>query len=293
MNRFLKILLPTIAAMLILSACGGGGGVSSTPTEDYPYDGEWVLVWSDEFNQPDQPIDSSSWSFDVGGGGWGNNQKEFDTNRIDNTVQTTDGDNNVLAIIARRENYNGKEFTSARVKTQGKREFKYGRFEARMKLPYGKGIWPAFWMLGANIASTPWPDCGEIDIMENIGKAENNEQSKTYGTVHGPGYSGEHGIGGSYTLPGGAKFYEDYHIFRIDWEPGIIKWYLDNQATPYRTFRTSDVPSGKRWVFDHKFFIILNLAVGGIWPGDPDGTTTFPQTFYIDYVRVYQRQAVD
>jgi beta-glucanase (GH16 family) len=147
-----------------------------------------------------------------------------------------------------------------------------------MKLPYGKGMWPAFWMLGGN----SWPNTGEIDIMENLGR----EPSIAYGTIHGPGYSGAAGPGATYTLPGGAVFSDDFHVFAIEWETNAIRWYVDD--TLYSTKTPADI-SGKTWVFDHGFFIILNLAVGGEWPGNPDDTTVFPQKLLIDYVHVCQK----
>ena len=184
----------------------------------------------------------------------------------------------MLIIEARKEAREGREYTSARLKTEGKKTFTYGRVEARMKLPYGKGMWPAFWMLGGN----SWPDTGEIDIVENLGR----EPSIAHGTIHGPGYSGAAGPAGSYTLPGSAAFSDDFHLFAIEWESNAIRWYVDD--TLYSTKTPADI-SGKTWVFDHGFFIILNLAVGGEWPGNPDGTTVFPQRLLIDYVHVCQK----
>ena len=159
--------------------------------------------------------------------------------------------------------------------------FTYGRIEARMKLPYGQGIWPAFWMLGANFAEAGWPDAGEIDIMEAIGK----EPQTTHGTLHGPGYSGAAGIGKAYDW--GEDVSNEYHIWSIEWEPNAIRWYVDNLE--FFSLTPDDLPPGRAWVYDHDFFILLNLAVGGTWPGYPDETTIFPQTSSIDWVRVYQR----
>ena len=152
-----------------------------------------------------------------------------------------------------------------------------------MKLPYGQGIWPAFWMLGDNIGTAGWPTCGEIDIMENIGR----EPSVLYGTLHGPGYSGGNGINATYTLPSGRKFSDDFHTFAVEWEPNVMRFYVDGLLYKRRT--PADLPPGTPWVFDHPFFIILNVAVGGFWPGNPDATTVFPQQLQVDYVRVYQR----
>lgn len=246
----------------------------------------WRLVWSDEFNGPTgSTVDSGKWSFDIGGGGWGNNELESYTNRLDNS-QLQGG---ALLIRALRETFTGadnitRHYTSARLLTRNKFTLTYGRVEARIKLPYGQGIWPAFWMLGNDIDSAGWPNCGEIDIMENIGK----EPSIVHGTLHGPGYSGANGVTAAYRLTRSQKFSEDYHTFAVQWEPEAIRFYVDSRL--YKTRTPADLPAGKPWVFNHPFFILLNIAVGGDFPGNPDATTVFPQVMKIDYVRVYQRQ---
>jgi len=245
----------------------------------------WKLVWSDEFNGPTgTAVDASKWVSETGGGGWGNHELESYTTRLENALQQ-DGS---LVIKAVREKYTGadgmaREYTSARLKTQGKFSQTYGRFEARIKIPRGQGIWPAFWMLGNDIDKPGWPDCGEIDIMENIGK----EPALVHGTIHGPGYSGANGLGGSYGLPGNPQFADDFHIFAVEWEPKAIRFYVDDHL--YETRTPADIPQGTKWVYDHPFFIILNVAVGGDWPGNPDETSVFPQTMLVDYVRVYHR----
>jgi beta-glucanase (GH16 family) len=247
---------------------------------------KWVLTWSDEFNAPEgSAIDSQKWTAEVGGNGWGNNELEYYTARTQNARQ----EHGSLLIEAIREPYTGsdgvsRQYTSARLKTQGKFSQAYGRFEARIKMPRGQGIWPAFWMLGDDIASAGWPQCGEIDIVENLG----SEPSIAHGTIHGPGYSGEHGIGSPFTLPVGKQFSDSFHVFAVEWEPKQIRFYVDEHL--YATRRPSDLPRGARWVYDHPFFILLNLAVGGNWPGNPDSTTEFPQRMLIDYVRVYRRK---
>src|SRR5262245_59657524 len=244
----------------------------------------WSLVWSDEFNEPgNSPIDLTKWTPEVGGNGWGNQELEYYTNRVDNAYQS----NGSLVIKALKERYTGldnvtRDYTSARLISKNKFTAEYGRLEARLKVPFGQGIWPAFWMLGSNIDSVGWPNCGEIDIMENIGR----EPSIVHGTLHGPGYSGGNGIGGGYTLPGGQRFSDAYHTFAIEWSPNSIRWYVDDQL--YQTRTPADLPAGRTWVYDHNFFMILNLAVGGQWPGYPDSSTVFPQTYLVDYVRVYQ-----
>jgi beta-glucanase (GH16 family) len=241
----------------------------------------WKLVWSDEFEgaQSASP-DSTKWGFDVGGSGWGNQQLEYDTARPENASLSGHGE---LVLTARKESYMGNAYTSARLQTKGKFEHAYGRFEARMKLPEGKGIWPAFWLLGADIDKASWPNCGEIDIMENIGR----EGPRVYGTLHGPGYSGGASIGKPYDLPSGASVSKDFHVYAIEWEDQVVRWYVDDVLFETRT--PKDLPAKARWVYDHPFFIILNLAVGGQWPGNPDANTRFPQQLVVDYVRVYER----
>jgi beta-glucanase (GH16 family) len=245
----------------------------------------WTLVWSDEFDGPrDSAVNSNKWSFDVGGNGWGNKELETYTSRTANS-HLEDGR---LVIKTLKETFAGPDnmtrlYTSARLVTKNKFSVAFGRFEARIRIPYGQGIWPAFWLLGDNIGTAGWPNCGEIDIMENIGK----EPSIVRGTFHGPGYSGGSGVSASYTLPSGKKFSDDFHVFAVEWEPNAMRFYVDKFL--YATRTPSDLPAGTSWVFDHPFFIILNVAVGGGWPGNPDATTVFPQQMLVDYVRVYQR----
>jgi len=197
-------------------------------------------------------------------------------------------ENGHLVIEALQEEFAGKDgkkrdYTSARLKTLGKQSWAYGRIEARMKLPRGQGVWPAFWMMGDDIGVKGWPTAGEIDIMENIGK----EPGTVHGTIHGPGYSGPGGIGGPYTLSNGKVFAEDFHLFAIEWETNKITWFVDDHA--YFSVTPEKLPAGKKWVYDHPHFILLNLAIGGHWPGNPNETTKFPQQLLIDYVRVYSR----
>ena len=247
----------------------------------------WSLIWSDEFEGPNgSAVDSSKWSFDIGGNGWGNNELETYTNRTANAYR----DGGQLVIKTLKETLTGpdgiaRNYTSARLLTKNKFSQAYGRFEARIKIPYGQGIWPAFWMLGDNISTAGWPTCGEIDIMENIGK----EPSIVHGTFHGPGYSGGSGVSAAYTLTSGQKFSDDFHTFAVEWEPNVMRFYVDGLL--YKTRTPADLPTGTTWVFNHPFFIILNVAVGGGWPGNPDPTTVFPQQMLVDYVRVYQRSS--
>ncbi len=256
-----------------------------TLAEAVPLDSErWQLLWSDEFEgAAGTPIDTNFWTCETGGEGWGNNEHEFYTDRVENV--SLDG-NSSLAIVARQETlpdsqcwYGECLYTSARCITKGKFEFQYGRVEARMKLPYGQGIWPAFWMLGGNFDDVGWPNAGEIDIMEFIGK----EPNSVYGTIHGPNYSGGSGIGGSTVFDQPVS--DDFHTFAIQWDESGIHWYIDGER--FLAIPKSAV-GGREWVFDHDFFLLLNLAVGGNWPGYPDASTIFPQTLLVDYVRVYQ-----
>ncbi len=246
----------------------------------------WTLVWSDEFNGADgAPVDPSKWVLETGGNGWGNNELEYYTARPQNSSQH-DG-NLVIKVLAER--YKGadgvtRNYTSARLKTQGKFSQAYGRFEARIKIPQGQGIWPAFWMLGDDIDKSGWPASGEIDIMENIGK----EPELVHGTIHGPGYSGANGIGASFQLAGKEHFAEDFHIYAVEWEPNAIRFFVDDNL--YTTRTPADLPKGAKWVYDHPFFLLLNVAVGGFWPGDPDDSSTFPQSMLVDFVRVYSRK---
>ena len=275
--------------MLLLSAfaCGchayGGPPLRSPP----PPASGWTLSWSDEFNGPDGSApDPKKWTYDLGGKGWGNQELECYTNRLQNAhIQ---GGN--LVITAQKENITcsdgvTRNYTSARLKTLGLFSQAYGRFEARIKIPAGQGIWPAFWMLGDDITSVGWPKCGEIDTMENIGR----EPGIMHGSLHGPSTSGSTSeLTSVFTLPAGQKFADDFHLYAVEWEPGVIRFYADTNL--YATFAQSHWPSGGTWVFDHSFFILLNVAVGGTWPGSPDRATQFPQQMLVDYVRVYTKQ---
>jgi len=235
----------------------------------------WTLTWQDEFDGPE--IDAAHWKHEIGGHGWGNAEDEFYTAEPDNSFI----ENGRLVIQALEQRKQGKPYTSARLITKDKFAQAYGRFEARIQIPRGQGIWPAFWLLGEDISTAGWPDSGEIDIMENIGR----EPGIVHGTVHGPGYSGANGVGASYSLPDNAPFADDFHVYAIEWEPEAIRWYVDDVL--YNTITPDDVAG--EWVYNHPFFILLNLAVGGNWPGYPDETTEFPQRLTVDYVRVYAR----
>lgn len=243
---------------------------------------KWVLTWSDEFDGPNGAApDPTKWVVESGGNGWGNEELEYYTTRRKN-VRQEDGN---LVIQAEKEEFTGSDgvhrtYTSARLKTQGRFAQKYGRFEARIRIPYGQGVWPAFWMLGDDFSTVDWPACGEIDVMENMGA----EKSTIHGTIHGPGYFSEKSIGSRFTLANG-RFGDGFHIFAVEWEPREIRFYVDDQL--YATRTPADLPKGAPWVFDHSFFLILNLAIGGNFPGSPDDSSVFPQRMLVDYVRVY------
>jgi beta-glucanase (GH16 family) len=245
----------------------------------------WHLTWSDEFNAPNAtPPDPAKWNIVTGGDGFGNNEQETYTARPAN-IQQRDGN---LVITARKEDLIGpdgvaRNYTSARINTQNHFTQKYGRFEARIKLPTGKGIWPAFWLLGNDHETHPWPDCGEIDILEAIGARDT-----IYSTLHGPGYSGRQGPTQKFVLPPGQQVNTAFHLYAVEWSPNDIKFFFDDHLIVERT--PADLPPDTHWVYDHPFYLILNLAVGGHWPGYPDKTTTFPQQMLVDYVRVYSRE---
>jgi beta-glucanase (GH16 family) len=255
---------------LIALACGNA---PATPTP----------IWQDEFDgAAGTTFDRTRWTADTGGGGFGNQEREFYTTNTENVA--LDG-NGHLVITARVDSshtcwYGTCRYTSARLKTQGLYAHAYGRFEARIKIPRGQGLWPAWWMLGANIGSVGWPQCGEIDIMENIGR----EPAIVHGTAHGPGYSGGNGIGAPDTLSQGV-FADDFHVYAVSWQPQQVVWSMDGHV--YHRLTPANLPAGTQWVYNQPFFLLLNVAVGGGWPGDPDSTTTFPQQMVVDYVRVF------
>lgn len=273
MKTYLKtifILFVFISIVLIIPSCD-----NSTELEIPTYQ----LVWQDEFDGTQgQSPDATKWAFDIGTGegGWGNQELQYYTDRSENI--SLDGNGN-LVITARRESFGGQPFTSARIKTQGLFEQTYGRFEARIKLPWGPGIWPAFWLLGSNIETVGWPQCGEIDIMEYRGQQTN----LINGTVHGPGYSGGNSVTKTYGFAT-DRFDKDFHLFAVEWSTDYIRFYVDDVL--YQEIKPGDI-SGQ-WVFNQPFFMILNVAVGGNYVGFPTSETPFPQSMIIDYVRVYK-----
>jgi beta-glucanase (GH16 family) len=241
----------------------------STPDN---YEGK-TLVWHDEFDG--SALNSSNWTHETGGNGWGNNELQY------YQEQNTLVENGMLIIKAKKENVGGKSYTSSRIITQGKRAFKYGRVDIRAKLPKGQGLWPALWMLGSSISTVGWPKCGEIDIMELIGGPTND--SKIYGTVHWDNAGSHAQYGGNKLLTGGKTFADEFHVFSIVWDASFITWYLDDVQ-----FHVIDItPDGLSELREESFFI-FNVAVGGNWPGNPDGTALFPQFMAVDYIRVFQ-----
>ena len=254
------------------------------PPEEMPIaarDG-YELVWHDEFDG--DSINPENWTYDIGGWGWGNGEAQYYTDRPENSRV----ENGLLVIEARFERFENSYYTSARLKTQDRVEFQYGWIEARTKVPEGAGLWPAFWMLGANFESnfadgayrSNWPFVGEIDIMEYVGR----EPDLVFGTAHGPGYAGALGLGRWNRQE--FEIADEFHVSAVEWTYEGITWYFDGE--PFFTLNREDV-GAREWVFDHEFFIILNLAAGGTFPGTIALSTKFPANYYVDYVRVYQR----
>jgi len=284
--------LALVLLALPLAGCGSGGAAAQTTSSPSGSSTtQETLVWSDEFNNttstPAQPS-PANWTYATGGGqanseletycGWGSKAAYCDPSQP-NAYVGTDG---YLHIVARSAG-NGI-YTSARLRTEGLQSFQYGRMEARIQIPEGQGFWPAFWMLGDSIASVGWPACGEADIMENVG----DKPGTVYGSIHGTGFTGSL-ISNSYSLPSEEKFGDGFHTYGMIWSPGKVAFYVDDPSNVYATETPANLPRGAVWPFDSgKFFFILNLAVGGTWPGNPDATTKFPANMLVDWVRVYQ-----
>jgi beta-glucanase (GH16 family) len=272
----------------LLLACAGcvPTAVEIPPTESAlppsPTPEKWHLVWSDEFDAPDGSIpDPAKWNYTIGGSGFGNGELQYYTD----DPQQACIENGMLVIKADRKTVMGRDYISARLNTMVKGTWKYGRFEIRAKLPDTQGIWPAFWLLPMYINYGNWPASGEVDIMELIGK----EPGRVYGTLH---YGNPHKSQSAYyDLHDGRKFSDDFHVFSLEWEPEQFRWYVD--GTLYLTadqWFTSAPGKAFPAPFDQPFYLIINLAVGGHWPGSPDSFSTFPQFLYVDYVRIYQEQ---
>lgn len=232
----------------------------------------YTLVWSEEFNG--STLNEEDWNYETGNSGWGNNESQNYTSGTNNAFL----ENGKLIIEAREESSNGSDYSSARITTQGKQFFKYGRIDIRAKLPQGQGIWPALWMLGESFSSVGWPACGEIDIMEIIG----SEPATVHGTVHWDNAGNYASYGDKLTLDEGV-FADEFHVFTIIWDNTAIRWYMDDIL-----YNTIDITPSNLSEFRNTFFFIFNVAVGGNWPGYPDNTTVFPQRMEVDYVRVFQ-----
>ena len=266
------LLVLFIALLQLTGGCkkDGDGITSIVPSDSIPRLPGWNLVWNDEFNGTS--VDLSKWEYEVNGDGGGNYELQYYTaNRSNSSL-----DSGYLAIRALKENYQGKQYTSARMRTRNKGDWKYGRMDIRAKMPYGRGLWPAIWMLPTDTTYGGWPVSGEIDIMECLG----HDPWTIYGTIHfGQSVAGHQQLGGKYTLAS-ESFAGGFHVFAIEWDSTSIKWLVDG-------LQYYSVTKGSP--FDKRFHILLNVAVGGNWPGSPDEFTTFPQMMTVDYVRVYQR----
>jgi beta-glucanase (GH16 family) len=269
---------------LVASAATGAAHADPSDVSASPSDvSAAAVVFSDTFDgAAGSAVNSSRWSLETGDN-VNNHERQYYTSGTNNAALDGQGH---LVITAKKENpanyqcwYGTCQYTSARMNTSGKFSAQYGHVEARMKIPRGQGMWPAFWMLGTDIGSVGWPNSGEIDVMENVGY----EPSTIHGTIHGPGYSGSAGIGSGYTLPNGQAFADAFHTFAVDWAPNSIKWSVDGVV--YQTRTPADV-GGNAWAFNKPFFLILNLAVGGYWPGDPNSSTVFPAQLVVDSVSV-------
>ncbi|MEU9918859.1 family 16 glycosylhydrolase [Streptomyces sp. NPDC051001] len=279
-----RCLFAALSAVLVASAATGAAHADPSDVSASPSDvSAAAVVFSDTFDgAAGSAVNSSRWSLETGDN-VNNHERQYYTSGTNNAALDGQGH---LVITAKKENpanyqcwYGTCQYTSARMNTSGKFSAQYGHVEARMKIPRGQGMWPAFWMLGTDIGSVGWPNSGEIDVMENVGY----EPSTIHGTIHGPGYSGSAGIGSGYTLPNGQAFADAFHTFAVDWAPNSIKWSVDGVV--YQTRTPADV-GGNTWAFNKPFFLILNLAVGGYWPGDPNSSTVFPAQLVVDSVSV-------
>ena len=279
-SRFCSLLVALLAATP--AACQETAVSTEPPAEE----GAWQLVWSDEFDYEGLP-DSAKWSYEVGGHGWGNDELQYYTERRPENARVADGH---LIIEARQEPFEGRDYTSARLVSRDKGEWTYGRFEARAKLPSGRGTWPAIWMLaaGTTYSNTYWPDNGEIDIMEHVGF----DPGVVHASVHTRAY--HHSIGTQKSAATSVPTAEnDFHVYAVEWTSEEIRAYVDGEH--YFTFENERLTDGgagyQQWPFDQPFFLLLNIAVGGGWGGqqgiDPD---VWPQQMEVDYVRVYQQE---
>ena len=282
-----------ILAFAATTACGGGAAASTTSPPDTTTTPKitYTQVWSDEFDgAAGSSVDPAKWSFDLGDGctagicGWGNNEKEYYTNAADNA--SLDGQGH-LAIVARPAvlnttcYYGPCKYTSAKITTRGKMSAAPGRVEARIRIPKGQGLWPAFWMLGNDFGTVGWPASGELDIMENKGSAPSTSSS----AIHGPGYSGNTPFAHANTISAPATLADDYHLYAVEWDAVGASFYVDG-IMHYQVLRV-DIQRYGTSILDKPYYIILNLAVGGNFDGDPKSDSIFPATMLVDYVRVF------
>jgi len=279
-------LAPRAAALAALAAAACAGPRAAAPPAGAATAERWTTVFADEFDGPNgAPPDRRRWTFDTGGWGWGNQELQHYVDGPRNAFQR----GGVLHLVARAGGAEGLDcwygpcaYSSARITTKGRFAFTHGRASARIKIPKGQGLWPAFWMLGANIDGVPWPACGEIDVMEVIG----GDPRRSHGTIHAPGAFGPQAPSAAWT-PARGDVADDFHVFAVEREPGRIRFSVD--GAPYATRTPADLPPGGMWPFEHDFFLLVNLAVGGTWPGAPDASTPFPAELLVDWVRVEVR----
>jgi beta-glucanase (GH16 family) len=255
----------------------------SVPDDDFQMPEGWRLVWHDEFDGPE--IDPEKWSFEVNGRGGGNNELQYYTDRVDNSFI----ENGSLVIQALKEEYTGTDgtrgYTSARIRTKNKGDWKYGRFDIRARLPFSQGIWPAIWMMPTDGVYGSWPSSGEIDIMEELGQ----EPKRVYQTLHFGGTGAHAQTGGSYVLKSGS-FSDDFHLYTLEWDSTAMRWLVDNAQVMTKKAESWYTTAAPRPApFDQRFYMVLNLAIGGNWPKNPDATTRFPQRLTVDYVRVFRK----
>lgn len=276
MFRVTKLFLVLFLIFAFNSAFADGVGLESNIVDSTPDADGWTLIWHDEFDAP--TLNQKYWKYDVDGNGGGNNELQYYTDSEKNSFI----ENGSLVIRALDDGYNGRAYTSAKVRSKYLAQWKYGKFEVRAKLPAGRGMWPAIWMMPVDDVYGTWPLSGEIDIMEFIGQNPN----EILGTLHYGDYWPNNKHSSTY-YTSETPLNEDYHVFAIEWEPNKIQWFIDGKL--YATKTPEDL-GGSKWVWDQSYYLILNLAVGGNFPGDPDETTQFPQNFYIDYVRVFKRR---
>jgi beta-glucanase (GH16 family) len=276
--------LPALLALAVLAGAGLTSGADAQAADRGAGGLRWDRVWSDGFGGPagSRP-NPRKWTYDIGGWGWGNGQQQ--TNTSDPANVRMDGNGNLL-ITARRETHTGpdgitRQYTSGRLKTEGIFAVRYGRIAARVRVPVGQGIWPTFWMLGNDIRRVGFPECGEIDLMELRG----DQPNILYGTVHGPGPEGEN-IGPGAILDYGRSLATRFHVYEVRWTRRAVRFRMDGRK--YGAVWRQYYPEGADWVYDHRMFLLLNLAVGGEWPGPPDSSTPFPAKLKADWVRVWK-----